>query len=273
MVSEDVNHHVYLLILSCVAPESLDDTWSLHALETLQIRHEATLFWSSSVRSEETWLSLEKLKLKAKAKVPLVHKNWSSPSGPTPRRNHHLCSPVEQTEMKAVQQFSYLGCVISSDAKIGKEVDSRLAEENTFGRLYRRVWNKNNLKKTQRSASTKLLCWPLPWMVPSRGSPAVATCASLSVSTSAASAAETISIETLLLKIQLRWAGRISRLEDHRLPKMVLCRELATGHCDTGAPVKRYRDLKKSLTTCRVDHRSRPWCLATPQSRTPERSA
>ena len=68
-------------------------------------------------------------------------------------------------------------------------------------------------------------------MVPSRGSPAVSTCASLSVSTSAASAAETISIETLFLKIQLRWAGRISRLEDHRLPKMALCKQLATGHC------------------------------------------
>ena len=55
---------------------------------------------------------------------------------------------IEQTELEAVQQSSYLGCVISSDASIDITVDSRLAKENnTFGRLYKRVWNNNNLKK------------------------------------------------------------------------------------------------------------------------------
>ena len=142
-----------------------------------------------------------------------------------------LSAPPSNRQLKAVQQFSYLGCVISSDAKIGKKVDSRLAEENAFGRLYRRVWNKNNLKKNPKINVYKAAVLTTPLMVPSRGSPAVSTCASLSVSTSAASAAETISIETLFLKIQLRWAGRISRLEDHRLPKMALCKQLATGHC------------------------------------------
>jgi len=41
-----------------------------------------------------------------------------------------------------VQQFSYLGCTISSDARIAKEVDNRLS----LGRLYKRVWNNDNLK-------------------------------------------------------------------------------------------------------------------------------
>ena len=121
-----------------------------------------------------------------------------------------LSAPPSNRQLKAVQQFSYLGCVISSDAKIGKKVDSRLAEENAFGRLYRRVWNKNNLKKNPKINVYKAAVLTTPLMVPSRGSPAVSTCASLSVSTSAASAAETISIETLFLKIQLRWAGPVS---------------------------------------------------------------
>ena len=64
------------------------------------------------------------------------------------------------------------------------------------------------------------------------------------------------SIEAMLMKTQLRWAGHVSRMEDHRLPKIVLYGELSTGHRVRGAPKKRYQDsLKKSLSTCHIDHR------------------
>ncbi|XP_037779487.1 uncharacterized protein LOC119576032 [Penaeus monodon] len=60
--------------------------------------------------------------------------------------------------------------------------------------------------------------------------------------------AEIISIEAMLLKSQLRWAGHVSRMEEHRLPKIALYGKLSTGHRDRGAPKKRYKDsLKKSL--------------------------
>ena len=64
------------------------------------------------------------------------------------------------------------------------------------------------------------------------------------------------SIEALLLKIQLRCAGHVYRMEDHRLPKVILYGELSTGHRDKGAPRKRYNDtLKRSLVTCNIDYR------------------
>ena len=68
---------------------------------------------------------------------------------PAPQEEYYPPSTsIEQTELEAVQQSSYLGCVISSDAIIDITVDSRLAKENnTFGRLYQRVWNNNILKK------------------------------------------------------------------------------------------------------------------------------
>ena len=69
--------------------------------------------------------------------------------------------------------------------------------------------------------------------------------------------AEVSSIEAMILKYMLRWAGHVSRLEDHHLPKIVMFGELSSGHCDRGAPKKRFKDnLKKSLMDMgNMDHR------------------
>ena len=59
----------------------------------------------------------------------------------------------------------------------------------------------------------------------------------------------------MLLKIQQRWAGHVSRMEDHRLPKIILYGELSSGLRNRGAPKKRYKDtLKKSLGACNISH-------------------
>ena len=79
---------------------------------------------------------------------------------PAPQEEYHQYSlSIELSELIAVYQFSYLGCVITSDAKIDKEVDNRPAKANSaYGRLYKRVWNNKNLKKDTKSVSIKLLC-------------------------------------------------------------------------------------------------------------------
>ena len=60
------------------------------------------------------------------------------------------CAPhisFGETVLKSVQQFTYLGCAISSNAKIDGEIDNRLAKANcAFGRLYKRVWNNKHLR-------------------------------------------------------------------------------------------------------------------------------
>ena len=61
--------------------------------------------------------------------------------------------------------------------------------------------------------------------------------------------------QAMLLKIQLRWAGHVSRMEDHRLPKIILYGELSSGLRNRGAPKKRYKEnLKKSLGACNISH-------------------
>ena len=87
------------------------------------------------------------------------------------------------TELKSVQQFTFLSCTISSDAMIDKEIDNRLAKANTtFGRLYENVWNKKSLKRKTRSAFTELLHSLLSSMAPRPGSHIAATSKSSCVS-------------------------------------------------------------------------------------------
>ena len=52
----------------------------------------------------------------------------------------------------------------------------------------------------------------------------------------------------ILLRVQLRWAGNVTRmeLEDVRIPKAVFFSELQEGKRDHGAPRKRYKNQQKS---------------------------
>ena len=75
-----------------------------------------------------------------------AHSTGSLPSAPV---------AIVETELKSVQQFTYPCCIISSDARIDKEVDNRLAKANgAFGRLYKRVGNNKDLKN-----KTKILVY------------------------------------------------------------------------------------------------------------------
>ena len=66
------------------------------------------------------------------------------------------------------------------------------------------------------------------------------------------------SIESILLQVQLRWAGHVTRMEDARMPKAVFFSELQEGKRDRGSPRKRYKDqLKKQLAQAGISHQSR----------------
>ena len=68
-------------------------------------------------------------------------------------------------DLTAVHQFAYLRCTISSDDKIDREVDNRLAKANiVFGRLYKSVWNSKHLKKgTKISVYRSIVLTILPY--------------------------------------------------------------------------------------------------------------
>ena len=65
------------------------------------------------------------------------------------------------------------------------------------------------------------------------------------------------SIESILLQVQLRWAGHITRMEDVRMPKAVFFSELQEGKRDRGAPRKCYKDqLKRQLAQAGISYQS-----------------
>ena len=65
------------------------------------------------------------------------------------------------------------------------------------------------------------------------------------------------SIESILLQVQLHWAGHVTGMEDVRMPKAVSFSTLQEGKRDCGAPRKRYKDpLKRQLAQAGISHQS-----------------
>ena len=57
------------------------------------------------------------------------------------------------------------------------------------------------------------------------------------------------------LKSQLRWAGYVPRMGNHRQPKTALYSKLSTCDRNRGVPNQRFKDsVKKTLGTCHIDH-------------------
>ena len=162
-----------------------------------------------------------------------------------PAPQEAYCPPhitIGETELKAVQQFTYLGCTISSDARIDKEVDNRLAKASSaFGRLHSRVWNNKHLKKATKISVyravvlTTLLYGSESWVTyrhhlrllerfHQRCLRSILNIhwSDYITNVEVLQQAGITSVEAMLMKTQLRWAGHVSRIEDHRLPKIVL---------------------------------------------------
>ena len=135
-------------------------------------------------------------------------------------------------------------------------MDNRLAKASSaFGRLHSRVWNNKHLKKATKISVYRavvlitLLYGSESWVTYRHHLRLLERfhqrClrsilhihwSDYITNVEVLQQAGITSVEAMLMKTQLRWAGHVSRMEDHRLPKIVLYGELSTGHRDRGAP-------------------------------------
>ena len=160
---------------------------------------------------------------------------------------------VHGSRLNVVQRFTYLGSTLSQNATIDDEVDIRIARASaSFGRLSKQVWKRKGI-----SIDTKLKVYKAVVLPTLLYGCETTTCLRKLLNirwqdkvpdTEVLRSAGSLSINTILMKSQLRWAGHVVRMPDHRLPKHLLYGELQQGRRTQGGQRKRFKDtLKASL--------------------------
>ncbi|ROT82725.1 putative RNA-directed DNA polymerase from mobile element jockey-like [Penaeus vannamei] len=181
---------------------------------------------------------------------------------------------ISNTEIKTVDNFCYLGSTIMSSESLGSEVMLRIGKASAaFGQLTKRLWQDRGIRLSTKISvyravvlSTLLYCcetWTtyrrhikqleqfhqrclqkicnIKWQDRVSNLQILEKC-------------DLPSIECLIIKCQLRWTGHVIRMEDSRIPKMLLYGQLKEGHRDQGRPFKMYKDtLKVNLKRCNFD--------------------
>ena len=192
---------------------------------------------------------------------------------------------MDGTNLSAVEHFTYLGSIFSSDATVSKDLDNRLSKaSSSFETLLKRVWQSQSLRlstkiQVYRAVVVPTLLYDADMSSPSEMQTWVLhrkqirllerfhqRCLRSILGTKwqdhvsneeVLKRASLPSIESNLLQVQLRWAGHVTRMEDVRIPKAVFFSELQEGKRDRGAPRKRYRDqLKRQLAQAGISHQS-----------------
>ena len=181
----------------------------------------------------------------------------------------------------AVNKFIYLGSTLSRNAVTNDEVNRRLAKASaSFGRLRKKVRErrgnstKTKIKVYRAIVQTTLLYGCETWTVYSRHARKLnrfyltCLCKIMKIKwqqkipdTEVLSAAKLPSINTLLQKHQISWAGHVCRMPDERIPRRLMYGELSSGKRSYCGERKRLKDtLKISVRSFNIDIES--WELA-----------
>lgn len=181
---------------------------------------------------------------------------------------------VDGKRLKVVDSFEYLGSVLSRDGTLDAEIRHRISQASSaFGKLETRVWNDRGLTvKTKISVYeacvlTCLLYAAEAWTTYRRHLKVLERfhqkCLrrilnirwqSLTPDTVVLEHSNNSSLETKIMKIQMRWAGHLVRMNDKRIPKQLLYGELAIGKRPQHKPSKRFKDVVKgNLKALEVD--------------------
>ena len=189
---------------------------------------------------------------------------------------------IDGSELKNVDQFKYLGSIMSSDGTHSKEIESRINKvSQPLGRLRFRVmdnWNiklSTKLKVYKAVVLTSLLYGWETWTLYRKQIKQLEGFHMRSLrriiiyirwqdkvtNLQVLDRANAVSIEALLFKAQLRWTGHVIRMDASRMPRQILCGELVRGTRKKGRPKKWYKDcIKETLKQCSLPPRDLETC-------------
>lgn len=180
---------------------------------------------------------------------------------------------VKGNRLEVVDKFPYLGSTISRDASLDAEILSRIQKASVaFGKLESRAWSDRDLTNTTKISIynacvlTSLLYSSETWTVHRRHTKWLErfhqNCLrrilnvkwqSMTPDTKVLAISKSRSIESMIVAIQLRWAGHVIRMEDSRLPKRIFYGELKTGKRPQFKPKKRFKDsLKENIKNVNI---------------------
>ena len=175
---------------------------------------------------------------------------------------------INGENLAMVKRFKYLGTTVTNNNKLDAELEVRISSASkAFGRLRERVWHNKNLTIKTKSAVYRaivlsaLLYGVESWVVYR------ATAHKLSVymmrqlrqivniswwqyisNAKILEMTALLSIYDILIGRCLRWTGHVNRLENTRLPKLILYSQLTEGTRGIGRPKLRYKDtIKRNL--------------------------
>ena len=161
---------------------------------------------------------------------------------------------IDGSKLHAVEHFTYLGSVISNDATVSKDLDNPLSKaSSSFGRLSKRVWQTHLLCFSTKIKVYRVIIVPTllhsakTWVLYRKPIRLLERfhqrClrSILSIKWQDHVSNEEVlkraslpSIESILLQVQLRWVGHVTRVEDVHMPKTVFFSKLQGGKPDHG---------------------------------------
>lgn len=173
-----------------------------------------------------------------------------------------------------VQNFNYLGSLLSVDTTLASEVSCRISKASSaFGKLSKRLWKRHDIKLQTKTSVYKAVILPTllygceTWTPLRRN---VSTLNSFHMrclrqmsgvkwedripDTEILSLTNMCGLEYYLIKSQFRWVGHVVRMCDTRLPKQLLYGQLEEGKRHQGGPKMRFKDsLKNHLKICSIN--------------------
>ena len=174
---------------------------------------------------------------------------------------------IDDTQLKNVESFRYLGSIISNDGSLDKEITTRIQKANqALGRLLQVLQHKGlrlatKLKVYNAVVISSLLYRCETWTLYRRHVKQLEQFHTRSLRSimrirwqdrvtnqEVLDRANSTSIEAKILQAQLRWTGHVIRMDETRIPRQLFYGELVSGHRKQGRPKKRYKDnLKTNL--------------------------
>ena len=167
---------------------------------------------------------------------------------------------IDDYELDAVSQFTYLGSTITDNLSLEAEIDKRIGKAaSTLARLPARVWSSPKLSVKTKMAVyiscviSTLLYGSETWTIYAGQERRLNSFHLRSIrrilviswqdkvtNADVLSRAGLPTMYTLLRQRRMRWLGHVRRMEDGRIPKDILYGELALGRRTTGRPHLRY---------------------------------